>query len=218
MVTEMVRAPWTYELPPTGSFAENLDDYEARSADGAHVGVVTGLVERGGDLYLLVDAGPLPPLLHRRLAFRWTDVAGLDHDALVVELAVDRDRVEEAALELDPALARHDPGADAARVHELPAGSVHSVAPGTEGPVDRASGLVALTVAALCPYTVLVIVAIWSARGLHGWEFVAFAAPALFLALAIAVLGYRLYREPHAGRHLPPGSGGGSGGPTLATG
>ena len=35
----MVQAPFTYELPVTGSFAENLDDYEARTADGAHVGI-----------------------------------------------------------------------------------------------------------------------------------------------------------------------------------
>jgi hypothetical protein len=197
----MVQAAWTYELPVTGSPAENLDDYEARTADGTHVGIVTGLVERDGERYLLVDAGPLPPLVHRRLAVRWRDVILVDHDALVVELMGDRARLEAAALALDPSLARHDSTADAVRVHELPPELSRSAPPGVEGPVERTASFVVLAATALSAWSVLVIVALWASRGLDGWEFAAFAVPVLLALIAIGAAGYRLYREPHVGHH-----------------
>ena len=197
----MVHAPWTYELPATGAAAENLDDYEARAADGAHVGIVTGLVERDGERYLLVDAGRLPPLLHRRLAFRWDDVVLVDHDALVVELACDRSHLEASALALDPALARHDARAEAVRIHRLPAELAHSGLPGQEGPVEGASALLVLVAAALSPWSLLPIVAVWGTRGLGGWDLAAFAVPVLFAVAAVGVAGYSLYREPHLGHH-----------------
>lgn len=197
----MVQAPWTYELPVSGTFAENLDDYEARTADGEHAGIVTGLVEHDGDRYVLVDAGRLPPFLHRRLAVRWQDVALVDHDACVVELAVTRPRLDATALALDPALARHEAGAEAVRVHELPRELTQPVAPGLEGPVDGGSAVVLLAAAVLGPWSLLPVVALWSARGLSGWEFVAFAVPVLLVLFAIGVGGFRLYREPHAGHH-----------------
>ncbi|HZD87918.1 MAG TPA: hypothetical protein VE088_07930 [Gaiellaceae bacterium] len=207
----MVQAPWTYELPVTGSFAEILDDYEACTADGAHAGIVIGLVERGGERYLLVDGGRLPPFLHRRFAVRWEDVTLVDHDALVVEFAGDRARLQATALALDPALARHDASADAVRVHELPAALARSVVPGVEGPVEGLStfGVVALT--ALGVYGLLAIVGVWSARGLSDWEYALLALPLLPVACAFVLAGYRLYREPHVGRHArrvldrPPG-------------
>ena len=195
----MVQASWTYELPATGTWAENLDDYEARSADGAHLGVVSGLVDRAGDRYLLVDAGRLPPFLHRRLAIRWDDVAAVDHDALVVELAVDRTEIEAKALLLDPALARHDATADAARIHDLPAELAQPAPAGAAGPVDGTSAFVLIALASLGPWSLLVIVAFWSTRGLHGWELASFAAPVLLTVLTIAVGGYRLFRERHLG-------------------
>jgi hypothetical protein len=191
----MALAPWTYELPVTGAPAENLDDYEARTADGAHAGIVTGLVELDGDRYVLVDAGRLPPLLHRRLAVPWRDVALVDHDALVVDLAAGA-----TAVPLDPALARHDATAEAARVHELLA---DAAPPGTAGPVERASAFAALAAAALGPWSLFAVVALWATRGLDGWAYALFAVPVLFVVLTIAVGGYHLYREPHAGHHLP---------------
>jgi hypothetical protein len=197
----MVQAPWTYELPAWGSFAENLDDYEACTADGGHAGLVTGLVQRDGALYVLIDAGPLPPLVHRRLAVRWTDVAAVDHDALVVRLAVDRAGLDERALALDPEKARHGPGAEAARVRYLPAGFAERVTAGLEGPVDRLSGLVGLALAFSSPLSLLLVVSVWSTRGLAGLEYAALAAPALLAALAFILAGYRLYREPHRGQH-----------------
>jgi len=188
-------------LPETGSSAENLDDYEACTAEGAHAGIVTGLVARDGELYVLVDAGRMPPLTHRRLAVSLDDVAEVDHDALVVRLAVDRGRLEDAALALDPAKARHGPGAEAMRVQKLPAGLGASATPGGGGPVEPASSFVAIATVALSTYALLVVVAIWSARGLAGWGHAAFALPALLALLGFAVSGYRLYREPHVGHH-----------------
>jgi hypothetical protein len=155
-----------------------------------------------------VDAGRLPPLFHRRLAVRWQSVILVDHDALVVELAGDRARLEETALALDPALARHDATAEAARVHELPAELAHSALPGLEGPVEGASAFVVLATAALSPWSLLVVVAVWVARGLSGWEFAAFAMPVLLALIAIGVAGYRLYREPHVGHHAHAAPGG----------
>jgi hypothetical protein len=199
----MVAAPWTYELPVTGSAAENLDDYEVRTSDG-HIGVATGLVARDGELYVLVDAGRLPPLTHQRLAFRLADVAEIDHDALLVRLAVDRGHLDEAALALDPAKARHGAGAEAVRVRELPAGMATSpVAPGREGPVETASSLVALVGATLGPYLLLVVVALWATRGLVGLEYAAFVVPALVALAGFAAAGYRIYRAPHMGHHAP---------------
>jgi hypothetical protein len=202
-VGSMAHAAWTYELPATGSFAENLDDYEARIADGGHLGVVTGLVERDGAVYVLVDAGRLPPLVHRRLAFRIEDVAEIDHDALVVTLALARAQLTDKALALDPLLAVHGPGADAVRVHDL---GVPPAVPGTEGPTERIASLVALAAAALSAYALLVVVAVWAAHGLSGWQFLAFALPALIALVALVAVGYRLYREPHAGHHARPPS------------
>jgi len=200
----MVHAPWTYELPGTGSPAENLDDYEARAADGAHVGIVTGLVERDGERYLLVDAGRVPPFLHRRLAFRWKDVTLVDHDALVVELAGDHAHLDESALALDPALARRGAGADAVRVRRLPVELSRSAVPGLEGPVEGASALLILALGALSPWSLLAIVALWTTRGLTGWELAAFAVPVLLALAAVGVAGYRLYREPHLGHRARP--------------
>jgi hypothetical protein len=203
-----VKAHWTYELPVTGSFAENLDDYEALTADGVHAGIVTGVVERGSDLYVLVDAGPLPPLLHRRLAIRWQDIAEIDHDALTVTVGVERASLADVALTLDPARARHDARAEAVRVAGLPAGTARPVVPGSAGPIAGLLEVAVLVAAALSPFTLLVVVALESARGLAGWEYAAFAIPVLFAALALALAGYHLYREPHAGRRALGRSGG----------
>lgn len=195
----MKQAAWTYELPPTGAASEGLEDYEARSADGEHVGVVVGLVRRAGELFLLVDAGAMPPLIHRRVAFRWEDVAEVDHGALVVQLSVDRAGVDEAALALDPKLAVHGPGAEAARV-ELPAALTHSVPAGIGGPEERGSAVALAVLVAGAPFSLFVIVTVWIARGLEGWEYGLLVIPFVLAALTLALEGYRLFREPHVGR------------------
>jgi hypothetical protein len=195
----MERAGWTYELPPTGAGSEGLEEYEARSADGEHLGVVAGLVRRAEELLLLVDAGAMPPFVHQRLAFRWEDVAEVDHDALVVHLAVDRAGVDGAALALDPKLAVHGPGADAVRA-ELPAALTHAVPAGAGGPAERSSVVGLGILVAAAPFSLFVIVAVWIVRGLSGWEYALLALPYVLAGLALALEGYRLFREPHVAR------------------
>jgi hypothetical protein len=94
--------------------------------------VVVGLVRRAQELFVLVDAGRVPPFVHRRLAFRWEDVAEVDHGALVVHLFVDRAGIDETALALDPKLAVHGPGAEAVRAR-LPAALARAVPAGKGG-------------------------------------------------------------------------------------
>jgi hypothetical protein len=189
---------WTYELPPVGADSQGLEDYEARTADGEHVGVVVGLVRRDGEMYLLVDAGVMPPLIHRRIAVAWQYVARVDHSALTVELALDRAGLEEAALALDASKAVHGPGAAAARVTRLPRAFTHPGRSGVERPVtERGSAFVVLVLAAAAPFSMFMIVAVWIARGLAGSEYGLLAIPLLLATLAFALEGYRLYREPH---------------------
>lgn len=195
---KMERAGWTYELPPTGAGSEGLEEYEARRADGKHVGVVVGLVRRAREMFVLVDAGAMPPFVHRRLAFRWEDVAEVDHAALVVHLSVDRAGVDDAALALDPKLAVHGPGAEAVRV-AVPAALTHSVPAGVGGPEERGSVIALGVLMAAAPFSLFVIVAVWIVRGLSGWEYALLATPYVLAALALALEGYRLYREPHVG-------------------
>jgi hypothetical protein len=195
----MKYAGWSYELPATGAASEGLEDYEARDAEGEHVGVVVGLVRRAEEMFVLVDAGAMPPFIHRRLAVRWEDVAAVDHAALVVQLAVDRAGLEEAALGLDPKNAVHGRGAEAART-PLPVALTGSVPAGTEGPVERGSAVVMAALAAAAPFSLFVLVALWIARGLSGWEYALLGLPFVLAALTVALAGYRLYREPHLGR------------------
>jgi hypothetical protein len=201
----MDRAGWTYELPVTGAASEGLEDYEIQAADGEHIGVGLGLVRRDGETFVLVDAGALPPFVHRRLAVPWQLVAEVDHAALVVRLSLDRAGLDESALLLDPKKALHGPGAEAERV-ELPAALTRPVAPGAEGPMDRYSAVPLALLAAAAPFSLFVLVAIWIARGLEGWEYGLLAIPFVLAALTVALEGYRLFREPHVGPHLqaPP--------------
>jgi hypothetical protein len=194
-------ASWTYELPATGAASEGLEDYEIRTADGEHVGVGLGLVGREGALFVLVDAGALPPFVHRRIAVPWRHVADVDHAALVVRLSVDRAGLDGVALALDPKRAVHGPGAEAARA-ELPAALTRPAAPGAEGPIDRYSAIPLALLAAAAPFSLFVLVTIWMTRGLEGWEFGLLAIPFVLAALTVALEGYRLFREPHVGHHL----------------
>jgi hypothetical protein len=199
----MRHAAWTYELPPTGAGSEGLEEYEARGADGEHVGVVLGLVRRGDEMFVLVDAGAMPPLIHRRIAFRWEDVAEVDHGALVVQLSVDRAGLDTVALALDPGLAVHGPGAEAVRV-PLPAALTHPVPAGVEGPSERSSVIGLALLVAAAPFSLFVIVTVWIARGLGGWEYGLLVIPFVLAALTLALEGYRLFREPHVGRRGGP--------------
>jgi hypothetical protein len=196
----MKLAPWTYELAPTGAGSEGLEEYEIRAADGEHVGIGLGLVSRANRSFLLVDAGALPPFVHRRIAVPWQQVADVDHVALVVRLSVDRAGLEEVALALDPKRAMHGSGAEAERV-ELPPALTRPAAPG-EGPMDTNSTIALGLLAAAAPFSLFVLITIWMTRGLEGWEYALLAIPFVLAALTVALEGYRLFREPHVGHHL----------------
>jgi hypothetical protein len=192
--------PWTYELPPTSAASEGLEDYEVRTADGEHVGIGLGVASRASESFLLVDAGALPPFVHSRVAVPWQEVVDVDHAALVVYLSVDRAGLDEVALALDPKKAVHGPGAEAARV-ELPSALTRPAAPG-EGPTDTNSTLALGLLTAAAPFSLFVLVAVWIARGLEGWEYALLAIPFVLAALTVALQGYRLFREPHVGHHF----------------
>jgi hypothetical protein len=150
-------------------------------------------------MFLLVDMGAMPPFIHRRIAVRWEEIAEVDHAALVVQLSADRAGLDGVALALDPQKAVHGPGAEAARVTHLPAALTHPVAPGAEGPVERASVIPLAILVAAAPFSLFVIVTVWIARGLEGWQYGLLAIPFVLAALTLALEGYRLYREPHVG-------------------
>jgi hypothetical protein len=194
----MKQAGWTYELAPTGAASAGLEDYEARTADAEHVGVVVGAVRGAEGVFVLVDTGAMPPFVHRRIAVPWEDVGEIDHASLVVQLAVDREGLDEDALALDPKKAVHKSGADAVRA-ELPAALVRPVVPGT-GPEERNSVLLLGALAAAAPFSLFVLITVWIARGLEGWEYALLMIPFVLAALTVALEGYRLYREPHLGR------------------
>jgi hypothetical protein len=202
----MKPAHWTYELPATGAASEGLEDYEIRTVDRVHTGVGLGLVERDGELFLLVDTGALPPLIHRRVAVPWQYVADVDHGALLVSLSVERTGLDDVALALDPKKAVHGPGAEAVRT-ELPAALTSPAAPGAEGPMDRNSAIALALLAAAAPFSLFVVAATWISRGLEGWEYSLLALPFVLAALTVALEGYRLFREPHVGHGHKTSSG-----------
>jgi hypothetical protein len=175
-----------------------LEDYEVRTSDSRHAGVGLGLVRRAGEMFLLVDAGVAPPFLHHRIAVPWESVAEVDHASLVVRLSVDRSRLEDVAVALDPHKAVHGPGADAGRI-QLPASLTPPIAPGTERPMDRSSAIGLALFAAAAPFSLFVLITIWMTRGLEGWEYGLLAIPFVLAALTVALEGYRLFREPHVG-------------------
>jgi hypothetical protein len=147
---------------------------------------------------VLVDTGVMPPFVHRRIAVPWQDIGDIDHASLVVQLAVDREGLDEDALALDPSRAVHGAGADAVRA-ELPAEFLHPAVPGT-GPEERNSVLLLGALAAAAPFSLFVLITVWIARGLDGWEYALLVIPFVLAALTVALEGYRLYREPHVGR------------------
>jgi hypothetical protein len=202
-VPVMEHAHWTFELPEVGASSEGLEEYEVRTADGEHLGTVAALVRRAGELLLVVEAGVLPPFVHRWLAFGFGAIAEIDHAACVVWLGVDRDDVDTAAVALDPHQARHGSGAEAVRVAEVP-GGVPATVSGAAGPVAGGSFVIASAAAILTAFSLFAIVAVWMSRGLAGWEYAVFAIPAVLAALMVGVAGFALYRAPHVGHPAHP--------------
>jgi hypothetical protein len=192
-------APWTYELPLPDAGSEGLEEYEAQAASGEDIGRVVALLRHDGDVYVAVECSRMPPLTHHLHAFLWDEVAEVDHADLRVRLRVPRERIEEVGIELDPGKAVHGPEADAVRVIELPAELTHAVRAGAPGPVERASLPAAIFFWLLGSLTLLAVIVLISID-FEPWKFVFLLVPLAHWAVALALTGYRLYREPY-GRH-----------------
>jgi hypothetical protein len=188
-----MREGWTYQVPPAGTDASGLEDYQVETRDGAPAGKVVAILDHDGERYVAFDTG-LPPLRRERRAARWEDIETVDHDTLTVRLRL-RERDLAEALELDPGKEVENGDADAVRVTQLPPALTLSATPADHGPTDRASyaGAVALFAAGL-----LALLAIFlAAAGTDfSWEFALFAIPAVLMAAA-AVVAYRNFRQPY---------------------
>lgn len=188
-----MKETWTYQVPPAGTDASGLEDYQVETGDGGPAGKVVAVLERGGERYVAFEMGA-PPLARERRAVRWEDVESVDHDTLTVRLRLAA-RELASALELDPGKAVEDGEAEAVRVMQLPREMTPTAEPGVRGPTDRrsyATGL-ALFAAALVALLALFVAA---AATDFTWAFALFAVPAA-LILASAIVAYRTFRQPY---------------------
>lgn len=196
-------AEWSFEVPPAGAASEGVQDYEIRSADARHVGVGVDVLRKDDGTFLLVDAGAMPPLVHRWVAVRWQDVAEIDHELLTVTLGLRSEELGARAVAVDPARAVRGAGAAAARLTGFDAPLFERARPAPVHAVSEprlALPVAALAVAAV--YSAFVVITVWIGHGIGSWEYALLAIPAGLAALAVALEGYRLYREPHV-RALP---------------
>jgi hypothetical protein len=193
----VAKAEWTYEVPRAGGSAEGLEEYVVEASSGERVGKVVTLLDRSGELFVVVERGT-PPAVHDPRAVPWHDVENVDHAGLAVRLRLSAEELERA-LELDPDRGVENGEAEATRVTEIPAGD-RPVAqpPGARGPVDRPTWAVALALAALGLFAFIVWVLVVGAGG-GAWGFVALAVSVVSL-LAAGVAGYRAFREPYERR------------------
>jgi hypothetical protein len=164
---------------------------------------VAALLRHDGDVYVAVECSRMPPLTRHLHAFPWDDVAEVDHADLRVRLRVPSEEIEAAGVELDAGKAVYGPGADAVRVTELPAELTHAVPAGSPGPTERASLPAAIFFWLFGSFTLLVVVALIS-LDFEPWKFVFLIVPFAHWAVALALTGYRLYREPY-GRYPEKG-------------
>jgi hypothetical protein len=184
------RASWTYEVPPAGSGAVGLEDYEVETDAGEVVGKVKVLLSRGADLLVVVEGG-LPPAVRDVRAVRWDDVREVDHDSLRVHL---RQGALERALELEPSEAVEGREAEATRVTDVPGTTTAQSAP--RGPADSPTYLVALALGLLGVFSALALIAVGSREAVDmgpWWALV--VVPALLLALS-GIFAYRFFRRP----------------------
>jgi hypothetical protein len=186
------RAPWTYEVPPGGSDAAGLEDYQVESASGQPVGKVKVVLRRNERLYLAVEAGA-PPVAGRVRAVDWKDVAQVDHAALTVRLGIEREALG-AAAELDAAKAVEGEGAEATRVTDVPGDVVRSSSPAEHGPADRPTYLAALVAGLLGVFGALALVLVATATETPWvWSFAVLPGA---LLVAAGLLIYRFFRYP----------------------
>jgi hypothetical protein len=184
----VVKATWTYEVPPAGSDAVGLEDYAVETVGGAFLGKVKTVLRHDGRTYVLVESGP--PLARRRHAVPTPAVAEIDHAALAIRLAGPPADLP-ATLELDPAQAAECETAEAVRVTQLPEHLTPMSSPDARGPVDRPSYSLALALGLVGVFAALALV-LFATTTAFTWQFALFAVPAVLLALA-ALFAYRAF-------------------------
>jgi hypothetical protein len=198
----MPDASWSYEQPPGGRGAEGLEDYVAYTAEGEPAGKVTSLLDRGGDVLVVVDRGS-PPFTHDRRAIPWAQVADVDHAALAVRLRLSAEELDRVArldpeLAVEPATGEESAEATALRTTDLPA-EARPRAFSPDGP--RASDRPYLYAAALGAglFAVLGLLGVIALVTVGGGDLVPFFLIPIVLGALALLLAYRLWRRPHEG-------------------
>lgn len=198
----MPDASWTYEQPPGGRGAEGLEDYVAYTAEGEPAGKVTSLLDRGGDVLVVVDRGS-PPFTHDRRAIPWAQVADVDHAALAVRLRLSAEELDRVAsldpeLAVEPATGEESAEATTLRTADLPA-EARPRAFSPDGP--RAGDRPYLYAAALGAglFAVLGLLGVIALVTVGGGDLVPFFLIPIVLGALALLLAYRLWRRPHEG-------------------
>lgn len=196
----MPRADFTYEIRTLPMDSAGIEDYVVRTSDGETAGTVADVLEREGGERLLVVEDGVPPLKTTLRAVRWDAVDRIDHEAVAVWLTLDGQALAREALELDPELAveQGQGSAEARRVVEPSVDAIPTAVARNRGPVDRPTWAKALAAFALMSFSALVAALAVSLTGDTIWALL-FLLPAA-LAVVLAVLGYRAYRQPYEPR------------------
>jgi hypothetical protein len=194
----VANAEWTYEVAPAGADTAGVEEYVVEDAGGDRVGKVQTLVERGNELYLVIERGR-PPVSHDIRAVPWDDVAELDDAGLRIRLRLLGGELNHALI-LKPENGVEGDSAEARRVTELP-GAAAAPPPAepkptpSAGPSDSPSYLAAVCLSAVGLFSTFAIVVAATSTDFN-WEYVLFTIPLVLLAVAGAA-GYRFLRGPY---------------------
>lgn len=191
----MLKADWTFEVPPATADAAGIEDYDVESAVGELLGRVKALLRRDNELFVALEHGGTP-LVRRIRAVPWDQIGEIDHDSLTVRLLARADELHRYPV-LDASRAVEGGVAEAVRVTDVPDEEPRTVSPDEPGPVDRPSYLAALVAGLLGAFTVLLAVVVITVTD-GAWRFAVLAVPAVLVALG-AVLAYRFFRRPSEG-------------------
>ncbi|HET7568087.1 MAG TPA: hypothetical protein VFJ91_08865 [Gaiellaceae bacterium] len=188
----MVRADWTYELPPVTGDAVWLEEYLVYDRDGEAAGKIFAVLEHAGRRWLGIEREPWP-VRHDRRAVLYEKIVEVDHENHAVHLSLDARELDES-LEL-PAEKGVEQGGSARRVVDVPPDAMPRARDaGEPGPVDRPRVVVAPMLLISGTLTLMGAIALFGANpspARLAW----FAIPVAFFVLAAAV-GLRSWALP----------------------
>jgi hypothetical protein len=200
----MTKVSWSYEVPRAVEEAHGLEGYSVYDRGGERVGNVFELVDRGGELWLLVEL-PTLPLSRDRHAIPWSQVETVDHGSLGVWLALGGQELSES-LEIDPGLAidteASDIEPDAVRVAEFPH-ELEQPFLAERNPRDRVLVIGGIATSLLALWSVLAVMILLTPRHVSDWRLAFAAVPIALLTLSTAI-GYRAWRQPYEQYPRPP--------------